>query len=904
MFNNFTSYRHVVGCFIALGFAGFFQIALAQDPTPEVAPPPAEAPTATDPKPATPPDSGKPDPAALKSFKDIIKGSKESKGFFTLHQKEEKVWLEIRPEQFDKPFFFTVNVTNSIGERGFYGSYMRNSYIAVFHKIGNHAQLLAKNTRFTAAPNTPQALAVSQAFSDSLLAGAAIVSKPNPDGNGILIDASTLLFSDIPNYSSALERVFRIPYALESRNTSFSDVRADENLTGLHVNAHFFAPKIPLPPLTPTALPVASPVNTTPDPRSFFVGFYYSFSALPDKPMHARKADDRIGHFVTTHYDYTEDLAPKTTRHYVNRWRLDKKNPEAVLSEPVQPIVYWLDKNIPEKYRKSITEGVLEWNKAFERIGYKDAIVVKQQLGNDDFDTIDARHTSIRWYIGVDATPAFGPSQVDSRTGEILDASIAMPEVFGREVRRIFVEQLASTHIDNEADSELVGIGSRREIVGIPENRALCHYASEAGQEMNFASDLLEMRGEIEPDSPAAEALAQAYVKSVIMHEVGHTLGLGHNFRASSVYSLKQIQSPEFTKKNGLAGSVMDYIPFNLAVNGASQGEYVMSTLGPYDYWAIEYAYKPLDEKNEDAELARIAARSNEPQLAYGADEDAYGDISDPDVGTFDLGSDPLEYFKKSVVLSHELWDRVQAKQLKQGETYDSLHRNISMGFYHLAVAVPAALKYVGGTTVLRDHAGSGRVPFAPIPAARQREALSLVTATLFKSDSFRFSPDLVSRLGSDRLDNHARPDVSISTAVLKLQTIALNQLMSDSVALHLLDSAEKVDDKKKVLTLPELYDTVQSAVWSELASGQEISSGRRDLQREHLKHVVNDLVRSSPTTPADARSLQRQNAVALQAHIRIALSHPSTRETKAHLEESLETLSEALRAPILRTGT
>lgn len=899
MQQNLSTYRKALSLAIAMSFAGYQQYAFAQDPAPE---PPSPAPEVLvvpvpDAKTAKP-EVAKPDPAALKPFKEVIKGAKQIKGFLTLHQKDEKVWMEIRPDQFDKPLYFSINVTNSVGERGLYGGQMWDSFQVTFHRIGNHVQLLAKNSSFTAADGTPQAVALKESFSDSLLASATVLSLPDADSKAVLIDASALLFVDIPSYSTALDNATHTGYGFDVRNTSFGDVRADDNLTGLHVNAHFFVAKLPSPPLiaTPVLINIPRPVSTVPDPRSMFIGFYYSFSPLPEKPMPSRKADDRIGHFVTTHYDFTDDISPKTAQHYVNRWRLEKKNPELALSEPVQPIVYWLDKNIPEKYRKSIGDGILEWNKAFERVGFKNAIIVKQQTDKDTFDSIDGRHAAIRWYVGVDADAAIGPSEVDPRTGEILGATIAMPDGFGRYVRRMSHEDLAAAFDMSEASVASLGVRPS-------ENRMLCNLAMEGENQLDFATDLLDLRGEMEADSPQTEALAQAYIKSVIMHEVGHTLGLRHNFRASSIYSLKQLQNLEFTKQNGLTGSVMDYIPFNIGVKGEPQGELVMSTLGPYDYWAIEYAYRPLDVKTEDQELAKIAGRSTEPQLAFGTDEDAYGTASDPDVNTFDLGSDPLEYYKKSIALSHELWDRVQARQLKPGETYDSLQRSLFSGLAYMARATPSALKYIGGSTVLRDHAGSGRVPFTPVPAARQREALLLVTGSLFKSDSFKLSPELLSRLSVDRLDRRGNPEPSFSRAILTAQTSALSHLMSDVVATHLLHSAEQVDDSKKVLTLAELYDTVQAAVWSELATGQSISSGRRNLQREHLKFVINELVRSSPTTPADARSLQRQNAITLQGKIRTALVHVSNRETKAHLEESLGTLTEALRAPMQRTG-
>ncbi len=869
--------------------------AVAQTPT---AAPPAAPPGAAPATAGAPPAAPAPRP-----YSAIVKDAKEIAGFFTIYEKDEKVWLAIKPEQFDKPFFFTYNIPQSIGERGLYGSQMGGAELVVFKKIGSQVQLLAKNDEFFAKPGTPQAQFVSEAFSDSLMASAATVSLPHPDTKAVLVELNAMLFSDIPGYSTRLEAAFRMPFALDTRNTSISRLNNSEQLTGIQVKAHFSVPKLSPPPLVPTPIPTPPPPRTTPDPRSLFVSFYYSFSQLPEFEMAPRIADDRLGHFVTTRTDYSEDLVPKDKVHYVNRWRLEKKDPAAEMSEPITPITYWLDKNIPLKYRQAVTAGVLEWNKAYEKIGFKNAVVAKQQTEKDNFDTMDARHASIRWFVGADVGFAIGPSHTDPRTGEILDADIGMSDVFARGARRQVAEDWGRP---NALTAYTMG-----NALTAHKHGPSCNYADESAQEMHFAMDLLEARG-MDMDSPEAETVAQAYVKDVIMHEVGHTLGLRHNFRASTIYSMKQVQDAEFTKKNGITGSVMDYTPFNLATKGEKQAEYVMSTLGPYDYWAIEYGYKPIAADKEKEELARIASRSTEPLLAFATDEEAISQFGgmDPDVNQFDLGADPLEYYKKRMKLSRELWDRLQTMKLKDGESYDRLTRSFTAGFSQLARVAPLAAKYVGGVKMVRDHAGTNRPVFEPTSAARQREALSLITDGMFTVNSFKFKPEFVSRIGVDflgrRLDFSGAAqttDPNISTRVLNVQKAVLDVLMSDSVAQRLLESQDKVADPSKLLKLSDVYDTLQNAIWSELGTGADISSLRRNLQREHIKRVSSALLRPSGNSPADARSLQRENATQLQNKMRSALSKPMSKEAKAHLAESLNTVSESLKAPLQRAG-
>ncbi len=737
---------------MVLAIAAQAQTPPATPSTPTSGSPASSAPSPT----ATPPAS----PGTLRPMKDILKDAKSIPGFFTLHQKDEKVWLEILPSQLGKPFFFSYNVPRSIGERGLYGSQMGGSKLVEFQKIGNQVQLIAKNTQFFAKEGTPQAQFVAESFSDSLMGSAASVSAPHPETKSILIEANTLLFSDIPGYQTRLEASFRMPFALDTRNTSFATVKSSETLTGLEVKAHFAVSKLSAPPMVPSQVPTTPPPSTTPDPRSLFVSFYYSFMPLP-VPMAIRMADERVGFFTVARTDYTTDLNVKPKTHLLKRWRLEKKDSGAAVSEPKEPVVYWLDKNIPEKYRASVMQGVLEWNKAFEKAGFKNALVVKQQQATDDFNNMDARHTSIRWFTGADVGFAIGPSQADPRTGEILDADIGMSDVFARGARRTVIEDMLRVRSN---DGEI------------------CEHAQEAAEELNYALDLLEARG-LELDSPKADALAQAYVKDIIMHEVGHTLGLRHNFRASTVYDLKQLQDPSFTKLNGIASSVMDYNPFNISPKGEIQGEYVMSTLGAYDYWAIEYGYKQFEAGHEAQGLAQILAKANQRELQFDTDEDAgFGAMGgiDPMVNRFDLGSDPLAYYKRRMQLSRELWERLQNLNLATGESYERLTRSFRSGFSQLARVAPLAAKYIGGVHTRRERAGSNRPLFEPVSAGLQREALQLMTKDFLGTDSFKFKPEFIARLAVDRLESSSLQgglQTSVASLVAGVQKGILDQI-------------------------------------------------------------------------------------------------------------------------------
>ena len=440
----------------------------------------------------------------------------------------------------------------------------------------------------------------------------------------------------------------------------------------------------------------------------------------------------------------------------------------------------------------------------------------------------------------------------------------------------------------------------------------LCQEQDYAAQEMNFALDLLEARGDIDPDGPEAEAFVLADIKDVVMHEVGHALGLRHNFRASTIYSQSQLNDPDFTREHGIAGSVMEYNAVNIALKGEKQGSYGMTTLGPYDYWAIEYGYAEIPPQEEEARLKQIAARNAEPQLAYATDEDSAVAI-DPEANMSDLGNDPLDFARRRMVLARELWDRWQSRDLKDGESYSVLRRTVTRGLLVVGQSSTTVAKYIGGVSTLRDHAGSARAPLTPVAAAKQREALKIIENGIFSSDSFRFKPEFMRRLQVDYLDRNdifgvglSTPGVDYSLAgqVLEIQRGVLGNLMSDAVAQRIIDSEVKLDNPKAGFHLSELYDSLHRAIWSELKSGQEISPLRRNLQREHLARVASALVRPSPALPPDAKALLRQDARALRDELKVAATKPVwSKETKAHIDEASVTLDEALKAAMQRQG-
>ena len=872
----------------------------------------------------------------LPPFATLTQGARKVDGMLTTWQKDDKVWLELRPEDFNRPMFFSPKISQGLGENGLFGGTMMRSYsswgapqIVEFRKIHNVVQLVALNETFRAKAGTPEARAVAAAYSSSLVGSTPVASQADATSQGVLVEANNLFLVDALGMAIHLQQMYRQGYGFDQRNSYFDNVRGSPDEVMFDVTAHYFTQSIATSfPGAPANAPQPTIPSFVPDARSLFLGLHYSLARLPDKPMAPRVADPRVGYFTTTVADFSDDLARSPRERFANHWRLEKKDPAAALSEPVKPITYWLDRSIPVKYRAAITRGVLEWNKAFERIGFKDAIVVKVQPEDASFDTLDVGVTSVRWTVNAEPTyGAIGPTHVDPRTGEILDAAISIESLSSRDLRNVRSQVLDPASAASFA-SLLQAPASELPAAATPvhgldlRSGEFCLAGPYEAEQAGYGLDVLAARGEIDPDSPEAEAYVEAYLTDVTMHEVGHTLGLRHNFRASRMNNEKDLDNPEFTKTHSLGGSVMDYLPINLPQPGEPAGKPFDTTLGPYDYWAIEYAYKPLPADatpaQQKAELLRIAARNTEPGLDYGTDEDNFLGM-DPGSLQGDLGADPIAYAKKRIAIAHDLFARQESRTLKPTEDYAVLRRSVTFALRDATRSAGVLLRQLGGVATLRDFPGSGRDPMQPVPGHVQRASLDALVDGVLAADAFRISPTLQRRLAPDFLErgdtsaggDPVPTDYPVESVMLGLQRQVLAALMSDGLAQRLQDSAPKLDRaaQSQALTTAEVYGRVTRSLWQDGANfgpdGKgDIPARRRELQRDHVNLLASVLLRTPGGVRVDMRSTLRAEAAALLPRIQAARNRPGLSEaTRLHLADCAETLRTALAAPMQRAG-
>ncbi len=349
----------------------------------------------------------------------------------------------------------------------------------------------------------------------------------------------------------------------------------------------------------------------------------------------------------------------------------------------------------------------------------------------------------------------------------------------------------------------------------------------------------------------------------LVAHEVGHTLGLRHNFKSTGIYSLAEINSEETKGKKAFAGSVMDYIPVNMPSEGEElKGDYTMLTIGPYDMWAIEYGY------TFDKDLKPILDRVAEPELAYATDEDAGG--PDPLARRYDFSKNPLDYANEQVRLAKYHRERIIDKFVKDGDSWSFARRGYELTLALQTRAVSMMANWIGGAFVHRDKKGDkdGRAPIEVVPAETQRAALAFVIDSTFEDEAFGLNPELLSRMTVDKWldgDNFfaaftTEPTWPIHDRVMGIQASALTMLMNSTTLRRVYDNEFRVPAEEEALTLPELLDTVGDNIWRELEWRPEeqctarkpmISSLRRNLQREHLKRLIDLTMPNSGRTEA-----------------------------------------------------
>lgn len=892
------------------------------------------------------------DPKRYRDFNDITKDATKYDGLFTLHQKDDHLYAEIKPMQFDQPLLVPMMIARGLGSAGTPIGF-GDELVVMFHRAGDKVQLIRRNVKVKAPSGTPIEKAVRQNYTDSILMALPIVALNPSGGMSVVIDLSDIFFTDFGQLGLGF---------LDRNRTTWNKVKAFPNNLELQVQATFGS--------SGGGRRGGGGGDAVADPRGVTVVLHYSLVRAPDPMYRPRMADDRVGHFLNSTRDFGSNDPESNVVRYINRWRLEKADPKAKLSPPKKQLVWWVEDNVPVEYRPFVEEGILEWNKAFEKIGIRNALAVRWQDGRDDFDPEDINYCTFRW-ITSGRTYAMSCLRANPLTGEMIDGDVifdaswinawknqyavatgtppvaqgqnAAPTVLGKGeiVSSILADQMGFGQLGE--NSPLKFQGQSIEVVPaewsglqldllrrLTASSKSCQLATGMIPEMTFAAIAL---AEPTPGTPGApklpDELIGQLIKEVTMHEVGHSLGLRHNFKASTMLTAEQLNDTSITRVKGQVGSVMDYAPINIAPKGQKQGDYVTTTLGPYDYWAIEYAYKPV-MGDEDAELKKIASRAPEADLVFATDQDRFFN-GDPLVNVYDLGADPAKYAKERATLAVQLMKDLDAKVVKDGEAWARTRVAFTTLMGQLGNAATLAGNYVGGQQVYRDHKGdkNARDPVVPIPGAKQREALSFLIETILSDKSYQFSPALLRRLATDKWEDDA-PDFSVNDRVLAIQKIVLTKALSGTTMTRLVQQELQSEPDSNPLKVSEVFRALTNGVFSELdvtpatdktkPTVVKVSTIRRNLQREYLKRLATmvlgpkgqNLGDSVPfmiiidgggsSVPADARALARFHLKEINEKLAKVLDSKDLTlddTSRAHLDELRTGITRVLGAGI-----
>ena len=852
--------------------------------------------SAQDAKPAAPP------------YAALLKDAKTASGLLTVHQKGPGLFIEMGPAEYNSEYIVLISIARGIGQTPLLGGYswgFGDDWVWTFRKIDDKVHVIRRNVRFRASKGTPEATAVSNAYTDSVLFSLPIVS-PGPKG-GDLVDFTPVFMSDLPQISQVLPG-----FSFARDRSNWAAIKAFKDNVELEVAATY-------------ASGGQAEIDTVADSRGVTLNVHYSISRIPQTTYQPRLADDRVGYFLTVVKDFSKQSDRDQFVRYINRWHLEKppgagEGP----TPPKQPVIFWIEKTVPFKYRAAVRDGIAEWNKAYEAAGWINAIEVRQQPDNADWDPEDINYNTFRW-ITSNAGFAMGPSRVNPYTGQILDADIIFDADFltfwKQEYETLSASQLMG-YDTGAGEDETETQKAAREFLARRPQSAQCMLRHGMSQQFAFGSAaVLAAAADPKLAAEQQEKLIMQGLKEVTMHEVGHTLGLRHNFKASKWKSLKDINDPAKANEAPVA-SVMDYTPANLVPKDWKQGDYYATKLGPYDIWAIQYGYTPFNggTMGEVGELKKIASRSGEPALAFATDEDTTGSGPDPDTNRFDLGTDPLEYARTRAQLVGELIPGLVDRMVKDGDDFTQARRALGVLLSQQGQAMAFAARQVGGLQTSRSHKGDkdGKLPFTVVDVKLQRDALTLLEQSVLSDKSFQLPPDLLNRLGASNW-NHwgtsriGRKDYSLHDVALQWQTTVLNQLLSPNTLSRMHDAELRIAADQDALTTAELIERLTKAVYSEVDTVKEgdfnnrkpaVSSLRRNLQRAYLRQVSNIALGKSGA-PDDCQTVAYAELGSLAARIDQMLKSNVKLDsyTRAHLQETASRIQKVLDARITVTS-
>ncbi|RYG39347.1 DUF5117 domain-containing protein [bacterium] len=876
---------------LAAAFAAGAVLAPAQEAKPQDPKPAAPVQKPVEPK----KEEKKPETPKEKNIDDTVKDFTKIDGLFPIYRKKtaslDTLYMEIPEKYLGKMILLQATAGSGLADTSanvFHGQPISDTAFRLEKTEDGKLNMISPNLSHRTI-NPEMKKVMQRSFPDGILQTLEIKARQE-DRKSILIEIGSLFKSDIAEVSSALSGGMMGMmyggggYGIDGSRTTIASIKNfPENVyirTDMVLNRR-----------TPMDGPKAVPFSVS-----------YNMSVLPESGYLPRLGDPRVGFFTVNYETLDDPSSMDTSINFIQRWNLKKKDPKAALSEPEKPIVFYIDNGVPKQYRQSVREGLEMYNPAFEKIGIKNAIVVKQMPDDADWDIADLRYNVVRWTTGMPfAIALFRANPV---TGEILNASINMDggfassgtfiadsvvdptNFFPKRTQMLETKDAATANATTQAHDQT----DERRCAGLAEKARRFQYAQ-------VAFDVAGAPGL----GLSKEEISKQYVREVVAHEFGHCLGLRHNFAASNELTVKQLGDAAVTDKYGTGASVMDYNDWNISALKKKGVPVYAQKIGTYDEWAVSYGYSPSTAVTPQGELPmlkKIASKGSLPGYRYQSDATA-NDV-DPTIQTFDLSKEPLEYNERSLQVSRWLLFNLGKEYPKSGKSYYDLSWRWSAALRNYYSSAGSLTYYLGGISLSNAYKGDpqAKLPITPIEGERQRKALNLLNTYVFAPNAFSFPKEDLAKLTfyPNTTDNEAssmQREFPMRRSFESFQRAAL-QVTFDPLTLSRIAENEFRSSGKN-LSMAQMFKDTDANIWSELGNGQEITDLRRSLQRDHLTLLINLALGRVASAPSDARTLAFSRLQSLEGRLKQAIPMARGEYGKPHLQESLAKVQRAL---------
>ncbi len=779
------------------------------------------------------------DKSKIKPYEEVItKEAKTANGLFKTHMVGEKLYYEIPKDKLGKDMLWVVQIEKTQAGFSYAGMPVRDRIVR-WEKRGE--QILLRDVKYTIRADVKDS--IKQAVSATSVAPIIQIfpiacwgtdQKPVIDVTSLFTSdvseisaKSTLSASSMDTKKSFVEKIKPYPENINVEVLATYKLSAGSSATAGRGN------------------PRGGGARRDASQSTVTVVLHHSMRELPNNPMTPRVFDERVGFFTVRFQDFADDENHEVENvQLITRWRLEKKDPDAEVSEVVKPITFFVGRGVPDKWKPYVKQGIEMWQPAFEKAGFKNAIVGKlapSEQDDPDWDPEDSRISTIRWLPSTTEN-AFGPHVHDPRTGEILEADV-----------RIYHNVLK-----------------------------LCRdwYFCQAGATDERCKQLPL------PDDLVGELLAY-----VVCHEVGHSIGFPHNMKASNSFTVENLRDPEFTEKWGTEASIMDYGRFNYVAQ-PGDGARLIPKIGPYDNFAVKWGYGQY--KNSKAERdglnVLLAEQKDNPMLRFGGADPR----EDPTRQTEDLGNDPIEATRLGLLNIDRIAEMLVEACCKEGQDYKLLQNMYNALIAQRTRELMHVTGVVAGFERINLFYGDADRVYHPIDTARQKAAIEFLNKHAFQTNKKLIDPNITERLEAD-----GAPD-----RLLRSQRSILSTLISDDRIKRMAEHVEKVTGQSEnadVYTPAQMLADIRGGIWTEITDkADKVDLFRRNLQRTHVEMLAQKA--KVEKADSDLAALCRAELKMLQSMI-TELSELADPVTRAHLDQILAQIEAALDPTVKATA-